>query len=83
MSDFAEYLKNQAELATEVGVIAHQFWRMTPGELAERVVVHRRREMREMERAAWMVHHIMSAFIGKDTPSIDKLLGRVTEGGKS
>ena len=81
MPDFFAYLESHEDLATEVGVIASRFWAMTPGELQERVVVYRRWEVREMERAAWMVHHIMSAFLGsKQTPSIDKLLGRVEKG---
>lgn len=72
------YLENQLDLAIEVGVHEDWFWNMTPGELHARAVVHRRREMREMERTAWAVHHIMAAFVGsKNAPSVDQLLGRV------
>jgi hypothetical protein len=56
------------------------FWNGTPAELANRAQIHHRREEREYERAAWMVHYIMSAFVGsKHAPSMDRLLGRVTD----
>jgi hypothetical protein len=51
---------------------------MTPADLEERVVVYRRKTMRQRERDAWIVHHLMAAFVGsKNAPSIDRLLGRV------
>ena len=69
------------DVAQDAGVLARQFWRMTPADLVDHVVVHQRRQGQEWERAAWMVHHIMSAFVGsKKAPSVDKLLGRVVEG---
>jgi hypothetical protein len=48
--------------------------------VAERLAIYRRRQLRSMERAAWMVHHIMSAFIGEKAPSINRLLGKETDG---
>jgi hypothetical protein len=52
---------------------------MTPARLAELYDIHNRREMREWERAAFITHYVMAAFIGKHAPSIDRLLGRVTD----
>jgi hypothetical protein len=61
-------------------VLERDFWAMTPADLAEHWDIFQRREEREWERSAWMVHHIMAAFIGsKHAPSVDKLLGRVTD----
>jgi hypothetical protein len=62
----------------EVGVVESRFLAMTPNDLEERVAVYQRVTMRQRERDAWMVHHIMAAFVGsKNAPSIDRLLGRV------
>lgn len=53
---------------------------MTPAQLVELNSIHARREKREWERAAFMVHHITAAFVGSDkAPSIDQLLGRSTK----
>jgi hypothetical protein len=58
--------------------VESRFLTITPADLEERVVVYRRKTMRQHEREAWMVHHIMAAFVGsKNAPSIDRLLGRV------
>lgn len=51
---------------------------MTPAALAELAEIHSRRERREMERAAWMVHYLLSAWV-KKPPSIAELLGDVTD----
>jgi hypothetical protein len=49
-------------------------------ELQGRMGALARRENLEWERAAWMVHHIMSGFVGsKHAPSVDRLLGRVVD----
>lgn len=50
---------------------------MTPGELAERNEIFRRRELREYERAAWIVSRLMAAWVEKP-PDVDELLGRKT-----
>jgi hypothetical protein len=58
--------------------VESRFLAMTPADLEERVVVYRRKTMRQRERDAWIVHHLMAAFVGsKNAPSIDRLLGRV------
>jgi hypothetical protein len=68
------------DIAQDAGVLERQFWRMTPADLRENVEVHRRRQTQAMERTAWLAHHVMSAFLGsKHTPTIDRLLGRVTD----
>lgn len=56
-------------------MLTRRFWRLTPHALAERAEIHRRREAREWERAAWMVHYLLEAWV-KDPPSMDLLLGR-------
>jgi hypothetical protein len=71
-------------MALIVGFTESQFWELQPLSLNERAQVvfrqERRREEQEWERAAWMVHHIMAAFVGgKNAPSVDRLLGRVTD----
>jgi hypothetical protein len=71
-------------MALLVGFAESRFWEMTPFELNEAAAVwfrqEQRREQMEWERSAWMVHHIMSAFIGsKDAPSVDRLLGRIVD----
>jgi hypothetical protein len=53
---------------------------MTPADVRERLVVYRKQDAVAWERAAWMVHHIMSAWVGKNATSVDKLLGRVESG---
>jgi hypothetical protein len=73
-------LAQQQEDATEAGVIESRFWTMTPADVRERLVVYRKQDAVAWERAAWMVHHIMSAWVGKNAPSVDKLLGRVESG---
>lgn len=61
-------------------MLTPRFWQMTPAALADVVEMHRVREGLKWERAAWMVHHIMSAFIGSaKAPTPDKLLGRTRE----
>lgn len=70
-------------MATEVGIVESVFWRRSPTQLnlVERLAVYERRQQREWERAAWMVHHIMAAFVGsKNAPSVERLLGRVRDG---
>lgn len=52
---------------------------MTPAELAERVAAVQRADRAEWERTAWMVQRLMATWIGKDAPSVDELLGRVTD----
>jgi hypothetical protein len=53
---------------------------MTPRAFLERWDIFQRQEEREWHRAAWMVHHIMAAFVGsKNAPSVDRLLGKVTD----
>jgi hypothetical protein len=80
VADFRHWLDRQEDAATDVGVRKGQFWCMTPAELADRVEIVNRRDARAWERAAWMTHHIMSAFVGSQkAPSIDRLLGRVTD----
>ena len=65
----------------EIGILESRFWAMTPADVVERHAVYVKQQQREWERAAWMVHHIMSAFVGsKNAPSIGRLLGRVTDG---
>lgn len=69
--------EEQLDVAIESGIVESRFWTMTPAHVAERYAVYVKRQQREWERAAWMVHHIMSAFVGSDkAPSVDKLLGR-------
>jgi hypothetical protein len=72
-------MTRQKDAAIDVGVLEYRFWQMTPAELAERVEIARRREDRERERAAWMTHYIMAAFMGDKAPSIDRLRGRETD----
>lgn len=52
---------------------------MTPAELQERVDSVQRAETAEWERTAWMVHYLMAAWCGDKAPSVDELLGRVTD----
>lgn len=50
---------------------------MTTADLMEHIAVHKKRHDHAMYRAAWMTHHIMSAFIGtKKAPTVDQLLGK-------
>jgi hypothetical protein len=63
-----------------VGLLPWQFWKMTPAELNAYVIGSRTRNEWAMERAAWMVSHLMN-ISGKSikkgkhvTP--DKLLGK-------
>jgi hypothetical protein len=72
------WLEEQQELATDVGVLARDFWRMTPRAFAELVTIHRRREEREWERIAQLASWVMASWAGNSAPSRDELLGRVT-----
>lgn len=56
-------------------MLEREFWSLTPREFDERWDIFKRREEREMERAAWTVHHILSAWC-KAPPTVDELLGR-------
>jgi hypothetical protein len=72
-------LERQQELGFQAGLTTPQFWHATPAYVYDRMEIIQRQEEREMDRAAWMVHFIMAAFMGsKHAPSIDELRGRVT-----
>jgi len=49
---------------------------MSPGYLYELGEVQNRKDERAMERAAFICFHIMSAWLGENTPDLDTLLGR-------
>jgi hypothetical protein len=55
------------------------FWQMTPAELQLRVEAFERAEKTAWERTAWMVSHLMSAWVGDKAPSPDELLGYVKD----
>jgi hypothetical protein len=80
VDDFREWIAQQQDAALTIGIGEDAFWEMTPRRFHERWDIFQRREEREWHRAAWMVHHIMAAFVGsKNAPSVDRLLGRVTD----
>lgn len=62
-----------------MGIFQREFWSMAPQDFDERWDMFQRREERALERAAWMVHHLLSAWC-KTVPTVDELLGRVTKG---
>lgn len=57
---------------------------MTPAEFEGQMAGYRKRQEREWERAAWIVHHGYAPHMkrGKRPPSPDKLLGRVKSGSR-
>lgn len=69
----------QLDTATDCGVMERAFWRMAPVDVAELGAVHNKRRERDRELAAWMVSSLMAAWIGKEAPSVDELLGRTTD----
>jgi len=80
VADFRSWLDRQQASAADVGITRRRFLQITPTALTEHCDLYRRRQEQEWERAAWMVHHIMSAFVGsKHAPSVDRLLGRETD----
>lgn len=51
---------------------------MTPAELKAAVEGYERRQWRELERFAWLVHHLYVPHMkkGKKAPTIDQLIGK-------
>ena len=78
VADFWLWLDDAAQAAAMIGLLPWDFWRMTHAELVERIDAYRDRMVREDERAAWMIHCLLSAWV-KKPPSVDRLLGRVTD----
>lgn len=67
-------------MALDAGIGETRFWDMQPWQITDRYTVWCRHQEHEMERAAWMVHYIMTAMVGsKNAPDIDTLLGRKTD----
>jgi hypothetical protein len=73
------WLSAAQEHAADCGILPWDFWAMTPAELAERVAAVHRADQAEWERTAWMVSRLMATWIGRSAPSVDELLGRVTD----
>ena len=51
---------------------------MTPAEFSAAIVGYERRQERDNERIAWLVHHLYAPHMkkGKKPPTVDQLLGR-------
>jgi hypothetical protein len=60
-------------------VTERAFWRTAPIDVAELAAIQAKRRERDRELAAWMVSSLMTAWIGKDAPTMNELLGRTTD----
>ena len=62
----------------KIGIKPTEFWTLTPREFEDLYAGYVARQEEEYERAAWMVHYILAAWM-KDAPKPNELLGRVRD----
>jgi hypothetical protein len=64
-------------MAVRIGIDEDRFWSLTPGQLAERISAHGWREEQGLEASTWQTSLMLRAWLGKDAPTLNQLLGKV------